>query len=360
MKKVKSILITDISSYKAIVVLRHIKRSYPNIKTIGCDHRIFTRNFHSKFIDVFVLLENSPANGIKYIKEIKKIVEYHNCSLLVPINSSETRLMLENKHLLNDVIDYFGKYSHFNLLDNKQLFHKLLVKLNLPHPKTYDSLNNNIPLVLKPAVSSASKGVKYITNKTELKKINNLFDKNKYIVQEYINGEGFGFSGFFVEGKIIIEHAHLRVAEYPHTGGSSVIREKYSYKDLYKVRKMVEKLLKEVPWSGFAMFEFKRTANGELFFIECNPRIWGSIGDGLHRNKNYFETLLGPSKKTSSSVPKKRTELFPLSYITLLNYLISGKINLVFNIIKNLNKSKFDVGPFSDISGFLSVVFRKK
>ena len=50
---------------------------------------------------------------------------------------------------------------------------------------------------------------------------------------------------------------------------------------------MVEKLLKEVPWSGFAMFEFKRTASGELFFIECNPRVWGSIGDGLYRNKNY-------------------------------------------------------------------------
>ena len=27
--------------------------------------------------------------------EIKKIVEHHNCSLIVPINSDETRLMLK-------------------------------------------------------------------------------------------------------------------------------------------------------------------------------------------------------------------------------------------------------------------------
>ena len=57
-------------------------------------------------------------------------------------------------------------------------------------------------------------------NKTDLKNINDLFDKNKYIIQEYICGEGVGFSGFFDKGKVVVGHAHLRVAEYPHTGGT--------------------------------------------------------------------------------------------------------------------------------------------
>ncbi len=75
------------------------------------------------------------------------------------------------------------------------------------------------------------------------------------------------------------------------------------------------------------MFEFKLKPNDELVLIEVNPRIWGSINQGLQNGVNYFEPILGASQ-TITEVKKKKDikkYLSPQVYSSLFMYLLRGK-----------------------------------
>ena len=66
------------------------------------------------------------------------------------------------------------------------------------------------------------------------------------------------------------------------------------YREPFDDDRMVEctkKILEKTHWSGFAMFEFKLTEDNEIYLIEVNPRIWGSINQGLKNGFNYFLIL---------------------------------------------------------------------
>lgn len=254
-----------------------------------------------------------------------------------------------------------GDFNSFCILDDKKRFSQLLQELKLPHPRTIHDLKFRGRAVIKPYCGSSSKEVAYVKNDgmDTLSCLKTKLRSGKYLLQEFIEGEGVGYSGYFQNGQIKIGYAHRRIAEFPISGGSSILRERYRYHDKKKLRALVSSVLKKVSWSGFAMFEFKRTQNGKLVFIECNPRIWGSIHQGLAEGTNYFKFLLGPSlRKASSHKLRIRTELFPLSWLALLQYLISGRLKTFFQIKKGKFLNIWDINPTSDPFGFFSLCLR--
>lgn len=94
-------------------------------------------------------------------------------------------------------------------------------------------------------------------------------------VEEYVEGEGWGSSALFWQGKKIAGFTHRRLREKIDTGGTSTLREARRNPDLEAA---TEKILGHVGWHGFAMVEFKVCPNtGQFWFIEVNPRLWGSL-----------------------------------------------------------------------------------
>ena len=289
------------------------------------------------------------------------MIKKNSVSLIIPINSDEIRVLLRYKKLLRGTLSYLSSYKKFCVLDDKKNFLNLLARYNYPHPKTFKGIIFNKKLVIKPRCGSSSKGIVFIKKSTLRLKpyLERGLKMRKLLIQEFISGEGFGFSGFFKNGKILESYAHKRVAEFPSTGGSSVIREKASKADYFKLKNLVKKVLKQVPWSGFAMFEFKKTNKGKFVFLECNPRIWGSIHQGLANGVNYFKPILGPTfVKTENKTSDCSTELFPLSLCSKIGYLFQGKITKILSISKKYANSKQDVCLFSDPNGFLSLCLR--
>jgi hypothetical protein len=147
------------------------------------------------------------------------------------------------------------------------------------------------------------------------------------------------------------------VAEWPVSGGSSVVRETYPYEDAAELRALVARVLAAVPWSGFAMFELKRRSPGGFMFIECNPRIWGSIHQGLASGVNYFESLLGPATGLVGN-PRVRTELVPLSWLSLAGYLRGGRFDVVRDVASGWSRTALDINPLSDPLGFAALLAR--
>ncbi len=340
------------SSYKAIVIAKFIKNNYEGIKIIGLDDNEIIDKIHSRYYDQ-VLINKKDTNASTYYELLLQI----NADLFIPVDSSVYKLIYSSSRLQSlTSLDYLGKKESFLQLNNKIKLHSLATELNIKVPKTFYNNINKIKegTVVKPSDLTSSKGVFYVTPETVIKVKNEVRKFDSFLVQEFIRGQGVGLSLFAEKGEIISCYGHKRLAEYPVSGGSSSYRMGYSNEEMLDVAK---KIVHATSWSGFVMFEFKLTPGNELYLIEANPRIWGSINQGLQNGVNFFEHLL--DKSTISQKSKVvNTYQSPLIYISFLKYMLHFKFKPIILFIKNLHRNKADVNLFNDPKGFVSMILR--
>jgi len=347
------ILIGEITSYKSIVIARYLKEMYPGIIILGYDYKKFSKFTHTKYCDSFFLVEYPPKNKLKHIQSLSEIIHKQKVDHFIPVDSGMYGEYVKSKKLFGKAFSYIGEFINYDQLHNKSKSQQLAKKLSIRIPKIYQSINDSeIPFVVKPTNLSSSKSVKYIFSEKQRRKLI-LNSKNEYVFQEYIKGVGCGYSVFAKDGKLIVGYGHKRLAELPTTGGSSVYRDNYENKIMEDI---AIKILKSTNWSGFAMFEFKLTPQNELVFIEINPRIWGSINQGLQNGINYFESFFGSVTLENNNI---KTYLSPLIYLSILKYLINFNIKPLIIFLRNFKKNRPDVSLIDDPKGWLSTIFRK-
>ena len=93
-----------------------------------------------------------------------------------------------------------------------------------------------IPFVLKPKISSSSKGVEYVFDEPKRVALQaKIKDETQYIIQQYVAGAGVGYSVFCKNGKATAGYGHIRLMEFPVSGGSSVYRDSYSNPEMEDV-----------------------------------------------------------------------------------------------------------------------------
>lgn len=99
--------------------------------------------------------------------------------------------------------------------------------------------------------------------------------KNDPMVQEYVDGDGYGLSAVCWEGEILSFFCHRRIREYPASGGPSSLCASVFEPVMIDYS---SRLLKALRWHGAAMVEFKRDRRtGEFKIMEINPRFAGSL-----------------------------------------------------------------------------------
>ena len=114
-----------------------------------------------------------------------------------------------------------------------------------------------------------------IKTKKDLENLPKFIEKHKnFFIQQYIDGYGCGIAGVFFEGDPVAVGGHIRLRESFATGGVSTYCESKIHKEAMRYALM---LMKELKWTGIAMIEFKVGRDGIPFFMELNPRIWGTI-----------------------------------------------------------------------------------
>jgi len=267
-------------------------------------------------------------------------------------------IVLQNKDKAEKALAYWGSYESFGILSDKDRLYELAKELNINVPKRFNDIEEaQVNCVIKPVNQSSARGVRYFFDQEKLDKAKaHLSSKKDIIVQEYIRGEAVGYSVFARNGKIISGFGHKRLAEYPVSGGSSVYRENYENEEIQAVS---EKIIDATKWSGFAMFEFKLTPDNEIYLIEVNPRIWGSINQGLQNGVNYFEAILGEASFIAHSDKRSiKTYLSPLIYLSLLKYLQQLNFRPLFMFIGNAFRNRTDVDILSDFKGWFGTILR--
>jgi len=351
-----NVLVGEITSYKAICVSKYLKKNYSNINVFTYDHRPFTNRILTKYSDRHFITKPNE------VYDISKIIYNNKIDVFLPVMNDSLEHYLGNKNVLNNSFNYYGELSKYSNLNNKNKLYKIAKKLEVKVPIAYHDIKSaKVPFVVKPESLSSSKGVKYIFNEKDRHEIQQYADTiGDLVIQQYIKGEGVGYSVFAHEGDIEIGYGHRRLAEYPVSGGSSVYREGFYDERMEKISKLI---LEYCDWSGFAMFEFKLTPENELYLIEVNPRIWGSINQGLQNGINFFEPILGRIDNINSKnyVGKEiNTYISPLLYLSFISYIIKNNDkNPIIKFIKNFNSNKADVSILDDPNGYLSTIMRK-
>lgn len=230
----------------------------------------------SHFADDFINFPKSSHPDLWKITE-KELLD-RNINVVIP-SFDETLLDWAKKK------DYFHTKSINIILSDHTTIEKCQDKWNtylffksigIPTPET--SIENKYPLV-KPRLGRGGKGITINSSDKNL-------SMDGMISQEYISGEEYTidvFCDIHHKPVYIIPRKRLQVKDGKSINGITVEHK--------RITTLVEKICTELPFTGPVNMQCFETKEGEIKFIEINPRIAGGMALGFAASENWVSLI---------------------------------------------------------------------
>ena len=110
------------------------------------------------------------------------------------------------------------------------------------------------------------------------------------LIQQFVAGDGIGFSCFVTPDAVSLPFAWKRIREADPRGSASSCRQAIAADD--QLCDASSRLVRAVGFEGIAMVEYKRSDHGEHVLMEINGRPWGSIALPIVSGIDYPEYLI--------------------------------------------------------------------
>ena len=316
----KNVLVTDSNSRKSLCVVRSLgKQGYNVIATSNYNVDI---SRSSKYCSAFRKITDYNIDEEQFIKELLKVIKDYSIEIIIPMEDDTLELILKHQEKFKHIKSLLPSYEAFRLARDKGKTVESAMLYNVPIPKTYNISNNDnlarrsegfrYPIILKPRISSGSRGITIVESSNEfLKKydeVNRLCPNP--VVQEFLQGNFKKIQVLVIadqNSNIKASCTYRGIREFPVSGGPVTFWKTASYPE---IEKTTFEFLEKVKWTGFAEAEYMFNVDtGEFYLIEINPRFSANIS---------LAVSLGID--------------FPLYYTKLsLGEKIQGKINEEFN-----------------------------
>ncbi len=327
-----------------------------NIQTDACDLNTTPRakslGFYSRYTNNCYSLP-SPDDET-YIEKLKEICS-NDKPVLLPCGIDSLIEITKNQNIVSEFAHIaVPSYENFRLANDKSALMDFADSIGIPTPKTTtlkndESIDELATRLTFPVVIKYREGELLKLDPQNRYKI--VYDADSFketfskmhaaqpfpLVQQYIEGDGFGVSAVFDKNHEPIEiFCHHRLREYPISGGPSSMCE--SYWDDTLVSHAI-KLLKALNWTGVAMVEFKGN-----YLMEINPRFWGSLAlaplSGCNIPYALYRAALG---ETNSATPaphykigKKMQFILQDTLSVMSHFKRSKKLSLLFKYLGDL------------------------
>lgn len=182
---------------------------------------------------------------------------------------------------------YFHNFSQLQKLDNKLDFRNFCSSNGLPVlPAYYHKVAGPGDFVLKPVIGSGSIGIEYLSLKSgEVRDV-----KPNYYAEMRANGPTYGVGVVVNEGKILEMCSWKRLKTFPKSGGPSIHSKLICDEQINLLSKNFCHKTSEWKASGCFMLEFIKHGD-EIYFLEINPRIWGSVALMECSGHNFTKSL---------------------------------------------------------------------
>lgn len=235
----------------------------------------------------------SPALfPVDFLKDLEEELKRDSYDVVFPMEFSTQVLLTDpvNRQKLEQYTRIpFASADLAKKCNDKAFIMRHAMKRGIDIPVTYFVNDTNhiveiaqkleYPSLIKPRVSSGSRGIVYVKNKDELTPLYGQVHKQYPfpIIQEYVPGDEVYGVGLLLNFKseVRASFVYKRLRSYPVKGGPSTLRESVQRDDIGEI---AMSLMKSLGWTGIAHAEFKiDPRDGKPKLLEVNPRFWGSL-----------------------------------------------------------------------------------
>ena len=312
----KKVIITDIKYRMAISPIRELGKKGYNIIAAEFDdvNECERLGFFSKYVKHReILSEDNFCENIEGISPEERPV-------LIAGNRKSLLKIIKNNERLSKCCDFLvPTEASIGLADDKNEIYQIAKKIGVPVPQTtslseHNSVEEMAESVSFPCIIKYRNGeamgkkpqdrYKVVNNRNEFidtyKKMHSV-DENP-IASDYIKGHDIGVAvvmGKNCEPVSFLCYESLR--EFPIKGGPTC------YARTVFSRKLLEysvNLLKEIKFTGIAMLDFKGTLENP-YFLEINPRIWGSAAITHLSDSSFFEDYVKAASDDLTPIDEK-------------------------------------------------------
>jgi len=246
----------------------------------------------SKYTSAFYRHSDPQAAPEQFVQNIADILEKCGADFYLPSHDEGEVIAKYRNRLPANVILPLADYELLSLANDKLRMTKYASDIGVSTPR-FEQIKQVTDAgrfvnemggqsVIKLLRGNSAKGVFYPAGAQQAEAITqglvtkfNLTPDRYPIIQERVEGEGWGVSCLYWEGKRIASFTHRRLREKTLTGGTSTLRES-AHNPI--MEEYAHRLLDNLRWHGLAMVEFKWNPQlKKAWFLEINPRLWGSI-----------------------------------------------------------------------------------
>ena len=282
------ILVLDGMWNKSLAAVRSLGHRGFEI-TVGEWTRFATALF-SRYCSRRVVYPSPVLTPGKFLSWLLDEIRTNSYDMVLPTELSTQMLLAKNR---SDIERYtrfpFADHDLTVDIQDKAWLMRYAIDNGIPCPVTLfpesirsvEAMREKVayPVVIKPRVSSGSRGIVYVEKPDDLvasyKSVHGKYPSP--IIQEFIpNGGAYGVGALLnFNSKPRASFVYRRLREYPVSGGPSTLRESVNNEG---IRHMGLEILESLKWTGIAMVEFKvdsRDSRPKL--LEINPRFWGSL-----------------------------------------------------------------------------------
>lgn len=242
----------------------------------------------------FVRYPSPYADEDGFVRAVADACVRHGIGLVFPSHNETETLARRRAELPPGTDRLLPNAEHCALFNNKSASYELAASLGLDVPRRLvyrdpsevpaivRELERGRGVVIKLLTSNSAKGVFYASDpESAARTVSELIERFELAperypqIEERITGEGAGCSVLYWDGRAIASFCHRRLREKIATGGTSTLRESIASPAMEEAAR---RIFEHVGWHGLAMAEFKLCPeSGRAWFIEVNPRMWGSI-----------------------------------------------------------------------------------
>lgn len=284
-----TVLITDAGARNVVAAVRSLGRK--GITIVCGDEKRIALSAFSKYCSRHLTYPSPKKQPDRWLEWLLSQIKTHDYDMIMPMDDDTVRLCSANKP---EIARYtripVPGYDMLEKAFDKSRTLKIALENKIPCPETIfiEDIERvkevaqkvKFPVVIKPRLSSGSRGIRYINNEEDLittyAKVHSRYPYP--LIQEYIPSGGRACGVFLLMNKkseVRAIFAHKRLREFPVNGGPSTLRESIHFPEL--VERSIG-LLKAMNWYGIAMLEYKQDPRDTVYkLMEINPRFWGSL-----------------------------------------------------------------------------------
>lgn len=303
-----NILLTNGWDRIAYNVLRGLAKE--NLKVAFGTDNLLGMGYYSKLVAAKFIHHNYKISESLFIDDLLQAIEKFKPEVYLPTGEEIFAVSRNIESIRKTGVHIpISDIQTLESLNNKTISFRIAESAGVPIPETIIPLNEKdlnefinetrLPVIVKKGWSRSAEGVckldkENIHNiKAVLKKYN--LEYGKFIAQKFVVGSTYGVSLLMNNGEPRAIFTHKRIRERIRTGGPSTLRisSKNEILENYAIN-----LLKSVRFHGVAMIEFKYDEKTKkAWFIECNPRFWGSVGLAINSGVNFPYLLYKMAKE---------------------------------------------------------------